>query len=112
MAEPIELFKAEFSKKHTSAATNQIVEAYPNESDVRFVITDLIFGGSAAGTLQILDDTNTAIDGYFWTWAAGQTVFIEKVALKKLPKNRGIRYSTTDGGNHSVTIKYIRSYSE
>lgn len=99
----------EYSKKFTSAQTNTVVEAYPNEAGMRFVIHEIIYSGDAAGTLQILDDTNTAVDGYFWAIGAGGTVTV-KGPLKKLPVNRGIRITTTLSGNHSVTIKYSKNY--
>lgn len=96
----------EYSKKHTSAATQIVVEAYNSAyPQARWVIDYIEAGGSAAGDLQILDDNNTAVDGYFFSWGAGGQVRVEK-QLKNLPVGRGFRYSTTNGGNHNVVFKY------
>lgn len=96
----------EYSKKHTAAGTQIVVAAYPNNTNSRYVIDYIEAGGSAAGDLQILDDTNTAVDGYFFSWGIGGQVQVSGVALKKIPINRGIRYTTANGGNHNVIIKY------
>lgn len=98
----------EYSKKHTSAATQIVVTEYPNNPTIHYVIDYLDAGGSAAGSIQLLDDTNTVIDGYYWNWAAGKRAIAKN--LINLPVNRGFRYTTTDGGNHNVIIKYHIEY--
>lgn len=97
----------EWSKKHTAPATQQIVEAFPGaaKSKARYVIEYLEVSGSAAGDLQILDDNNTAIDGYYFAFGVGVPIKIT-FPLKKIPLGRGFRYTTTGGGNHNVIIKY------
>lgn len=101
-----ELQLKEYSKKHTSAATLTVVEAFSaTYPDSRWVLDSIEAGGSAAGDLQILDDTNTAVDGYFFSWGTGGQVVVN-IPLKKIPIGRGFRYSTTNGGNHNVIIKY------
>lgn len=95
----------EYSKKHTAPATQIVVAEFPNNANLHYVIDYIYVSGSAAGDLQILDDTNTAIDGYYLNWAAGKFSVVHK-ELRRLPANRGFRYTTTGGGNHNVIIKY------
>lgn len=104
-----DLTTKEWAKKHTSAATAEVVEAYPNDSEARFIIDEIRVQGTVAGDLQILDDTAVAVDGYYWPFAANDEVVI-KGPLKKLPKNRGFNYTTTGGGSHSIQIKYHKEY--
>lgn len=101
---------SEFAKKHTGPATAEVVSAAPgvspSESPKRIVVDALFVSGSAAGTIQLLDGDGAAVDGYFFCWAAGGNVNLTKAFLKKLPASKGLKYSTTDGGNHAVVIKY------
>lgn len=97
----------EFAKKHTAPVSQQVVEAFPGATyaRARFVIDYIEVSGSAAGDLQLLDDNNAAIDGYYFAFGVGVPVKIT-FPLKKITLGRGFRYTTTGGGNHNVLIKY------
>ena len=96
----------EYKKKHTAAATTQVIAAPPSDPDWRIVIDFLMFGGDTAATMQLLDDTNAEIDGYFWPYGANGGVVMEDVFLKGLTKGRGLRYTQVGGGNWTIICKY------
>jgi hypothetical protein len=101
----IKLEYTEFAKKHTAPATLQVVATSPGSSRNRIIIDYIECGGDAAGSLQLVDGGNVAIDGYFFTWAAGGQIVVD-VPLKGLGLNTGLKYTTALGGNHNVIIKY------
>ena len=98
----------EFSAKYTSTQTHTVVEPFPafDPTNARIVIDFLYVGGDALGTLQLEDDTNTVIPGYFFVFGASIPTMIDKEFLKNCPLGRGLRLTTTGGGNHAVIIKY------
>lgn len=102
----------EYAKKFTAAKTNEVIVAPPLDSagnaDLtrHYVIDFLMVTGDAAGSLQIDDNDNTAVDGYFWPYAANTHVKIGGKFLRKLGAGKGIRFTQTGGGNYSVIVKY------
>jgi hypothetical protein len=97
---------SEWSKKHTAAATLQAVAAAQSDAEKRYVIDSITVVADAEGTIQIYDSDNNAIDGYFFPFSGPGGIDLKNMFLKQLPLGKGFKYSTTDGGNHSVIIKY------
>ena len=98
----------EFAKKFTSAQTNQPIEPYPggNDPTSQIVIDSIYVGGDAAGQLQLLDDTGAVIPGYFFAFAAGVPIALSRLFYNSCPKGRGLSFTTTNGGNHAIVLKY------
>lgn len=96
----------EWKKKHTAPVTGQVVASAPVDTDKRHVIDFLWINGDEAGTLQILDSDDNAIDGYFFTFGANGGVCIEGAFLEGIPLGKGFKYTVTGGGDYSVIIKH------
>jgi hypothetical protein len=101
----------EYAAKHAAPQTNVVVVAPTGDAAKRWVVDFVWVNGDAAGTLQLKDSDNADIAGYFFTFGANGGVCIEKAFLEKLGLNKGLRYSTTGGGNHSVIIKYHEDFA-
>ncbi len=96
----------EFAAKYAAPQSHASVVGDPVDSGSRYVIDSIYVGGDADGTLQIEDTTPTAVAGYFFPFSASRPTQVDGKFLKGLPKGKGIKITTTGGGNHAVVIKY------
>ena len=95
----------EYAAKFTSRQSHVSIVGDP-ASGVRYVIDSLYIGGDADGSLQLEDSTGAAIAGYFFVFGANIPCQISEAFLKKATLSKGLKLTTTGGGNHAVVIKF------